>query len=55
MKWNIIADSSCDYVVGAEQSADVRVAKVPFVINIGGKDYVDTAELDVAAMVDELV
>ena len=54
MKWNIIADSSCDYVAGAEVPADVRVAEVPFVVSIGDKDYVDTADLDVAAMVDDM-
>ena len=54
MKWNIIADSSCDYVAGADAPEDIRIAEVPFVINIGGKEYVDSADLDVAAMVDDM-
>lgn len=51
MKWNIIADSSCDLLDFESQNGDIRFASIPFVISIGTKDYVDNEELDVPEMV----
>jgi fatty acid-binding protein DegV len=52
MKWNIITDSSCDMKFDEFKFDNIRLAKVPFVITIDGKDYVDDDNLDVDNMLD---
>ena len=52
MKWNIITDSSCDMKFDDLKFSDIRLAKVPFVFTIDGKDYVDDENLDVDNMID---
>ena len=52
MKWNIITDSSCDMKFDDFKFDNIRLAKVPFVITIDGKDYVDDDNLDVDNMLD---
>lgn len=54
MKWSIITDSSCDLDINMPISEHVELDEVPFVLTIDGKDYVDTAELDVPDMVDAM-
>ena len=54
MKWSIVTDSSCDLNVNEPISPMAQLDEVPFVMNIDGKDYVDTADLDVAGMVDAM-
>lgn len=51
MKRNIITDSSCDLYNLEEQSGKIRFASVPFVINIGNRDFVDDEKLNIAEMV----
>lgn len=51
MKWNIITDSSCDLYNLDEQSEKIRYASVPFVINIGNRDFVDDEKLNTVEMV----
>ena len=50
MKWSIVVDSSCNGSA-VEETEGVGFEKVPFVIQIGGRDYVDDGALDVAGMV----
>ena len=54
MKWCIVVDSSCDLSPQSLASETIRFAEVPFVISIGEEDYVDTASMDVNAMVDAM-
>lgn len=54
MSWSIITDSSCDYVAEKTQSENISIAKVPFIISIGEKDYVDDEKLNVAEMIDDM-
>ena len=51
MKWNIITDSSCNLYHLDEQSEKIRFASIPFVINIGSRDFVDDEKLNTAEMV----
>lgn len=51
MKWNIITDSSCSLYHLDEQSEKIRFASIPFVINIGSRDFVDDEKLNTAEMV----
>lgn len=51
MKWNIITDSSCDLYDLNEYADEIRFASIPFVINIGNRDFVDNEELNTAEMV----
>jgi len=54
MKWSIITDSSCDLNIHVPISQQVQLDEVPFVMNIDGKDYVDTVDLDVPDMIDAM-
>ena len=54
MKWRIITDSSCDLNVNESISDCVELDEVPFTLTIDGKDYVDTVDLDVPGMVDDM-
>lgn len=54
MNWCIVTDSSCDLVVDHALPENVQIREVPFVINIGGKDYVDTPDLDVEKMLSDM-
>ena len=42
MKWNIIADSSCDLKSIAHVYDNIEFSTVPFTINIDDDIYVDT-------------
>ena len=55
LKWNIIADSSCDLFELEAPAEDIRFATVPFVIRVGEEDFVDDKALDLSAMVDAMV
>ncbi|MCR5371995.1 MAG: DegV family protein [Solobacterium sp.] len=46
--WNIITDSSCDWL--PEDTEDIHFAYIPFIMNIEGKQYLDTDDLDVDGM-----
>ena len=53
-KWGIIADSSCDYMPHALDDTDIVMDSVPFVISIGGRDYLDLEDLDTLAVCDAI-
>ena len=48
LDWLIAADSSCDL------PESEFGAKVPFIISVGSRDYWDTEELEVEAMLDDM-
>lgn len=50
MKWRIVTDSSCDYLLDRELPEYITVSEVPFSILIGKQTYVDTSDLDVTSM-----
>ena len=52
MIWNIITDSSCDLQTLSfnDENNELRYDSVPFVLNIGGEDFVDDDTLDEAAI-----
>lgn len=50
MKWNIVADSSCDLRSSDIACSETGFFTVPFILNIDGKDYVDTEDMDVPEM-----
>lgn len=54
MKWSIVTDSSCDYVLDRELLKNVSLAEVPFIINVGSKDYIDTEDIDISEMLDDM-
>ncbi|MGI6498963.1 MAG: DegV family protein [Oscillospiraceae bacterium] len=51
MKWNIIADSSCDLKNITRICDNIRFSTVPFIINIGADSYVDDETLDTNIMI----
>ncbi len=54
MKWNIIADSSCDLTTAYINTENVRFSTIPFIISVGEKDYTDDEELDVGLMMSDM-
>ncbi len=54
MKWNIIADSSCDLLRRENLADDTRFASIPFVITVDNVDYVDDEALDTTALLDAM-
>ena len=50
--WNIITDSSCDWL--PEDTEDIHFAYIPFIMNIEGKQYLDTDDLDVDGMLSAM-
>ena len=46
--WNIITDSSCDWL--PEDYGDFHFEKIPFIMNIEDRQYLDTPDLDVGEM-----
>ena len=53
-QWNIVADSSCDDVIEERTDGAVRMARVPFVIRVGERDFPDVPGLPLSAMLDEM-
>ena len=54
MKWNIVADSSCDLKQFAQEDERIEFSSVPFVIRAGDREFIDDENLDVAEMVNAL-
>lgn len=54
MKWNIVADSSCDLFPTSYQDGEVELSSVPFIITVGDHDFVDTEDLDIMSMVEAM-
>ncbi len=50
MKWNIVADSSCDLKSTDIVCPETGFSTVPFIFNIDGKDYIDTEDMNVEAL-----
>ena len=50
MSWAIIADSSCNLRDYTPQAPDTIYAYAPLKINVGGTEYADDANLDVAEL-----
>ena len=51
MKWNIIADSSCDMFDNQLQDDSVGFCTIPFYINVGNVEFVDDEHLDTGELV----
>lgn len=51
MKWRIVTDSSCDYLLDRELPEHITISEVPFSIIIGKQTYVDTSDLDISSMI----
>lgn len=51
MKWNIIADSSCDLFDLEKPCENISYLNVPFIINIETKEYIDDELLDTSNLV----
>lgn len=54
MKWNIVTDSSCDLKQFAQEDERISFSTVPFVIQVGEREFIDDESLDVAEMVNAL-
>lgn len=54
MRWNIIADSSCDLFVLEKHYSEISFSTVPFVINIDSSDFVDNETLSASQMVSAM-
>jgi DegV family protein with EDD domain len=54
MKWNIVADSSCDLMKNDVGCEEVGFSTVNFVLRVGNHDYIDDEQLDVLKMLDDM-
>ena len=54
MKWNIVADSSCDLMSKDISCDEVGFSTIPFVLNIGGKEFIDDENLNISNMIEEM-
>ncbi len=54
MKWNIVADSSCDIMEIPGLAEDAGFSTIPFVITVGKTDYIDDENLDTAVMLADM-
>ncbi len=54
MKWGIVTDSSCDLFASVDEKNQISISSVPFVINVGEKDFVDSESLDIPEMLDAM-
>lgn len=50
MKWNIVTDSSCDLPSAVRMGGTLKIASVPFSIQVGGHSFVDNEQLDRPAL-----
>lgn len=54
MKWNIVTDSSCDLFDLEVPNESVSFSSVPFVINVGNKDFLDDSSLNTKELIDSM-
>ena len=54
MKWNIVADSSCDIFELESQNEQIDFSTVPFVISVDNKDYIDDENINLDEMIDQM-
>jgi len=52
MKWNIVADSSCDLKQADVSCQEVSFSTVPFILHIDEQEFVDDEALDVLGMME---
>ncbi len=52
MKWNIVADSSCDIKQFAPEDERIAFSTVPFVLRAGDREFIDDERLNVGEMID---
>lgn len=50
MSWAIVADSSCNLRSWKPQAPDTTFVSVPLTIHVGGEEFIDDANLDVAEL-----
>ena len=50
MAWKIVVDTACDFREIPNKADNVTYERVPFTLQIEGKDYVDTLDLDIDEM-----
>lgn len=50
MSWAIVADSSCNLRSWKPQAPDTTFVSVPLTIHVGGEEFIDDADLDVAEL-----
>lgn len=53
-EWYIVADSACDLQQQDIDCPEVGFNTIPFSIRVGGREYVDSEDLDIAAMLDDM-
>ena len=54
MKWNIVADSSCDLMKKDVDCEEVGFSTVSFILRVGNCDYIDDEQLNVLKMLDDM-
>ncbi len=54
MKFNIIADSSCDLSNDYITEDNIRLSIIPLTINVGEKSFIDNENLDITEMLTEM-
>ena len=54
MKWNIVADSSCDLFDTDLSDPEIGFVTVPFVLQVGEREFLDDAGLSVPEMLDAM-
>ncbi|MCM1246523.1 MAG: DegV family protein [Roseburia sp.] len=54
MKWNIITDSSCDLLPTENLSENIQISSIPFIINVGNRDFVDDETLDTESLINAM-
>ena len=54
MSWTIITDSSNDLRDIPQLPANIIYSMIPFLINVGEKEYIDNDELDIEEMVNDM-
>ncbi len=54
MKWNIVADSSCDLRSSDVACEETGFTTIPFTLRIDERDYVDTEDMNIMEMVEAM-
>ena len=52
MKWHLVADTACDLHTLEGGKDLIDFATIPFTIRIGGKEYIDDEDMDIAGMLE---
>lgn len=54
MKWNIVADSSCDLRSTDIACEEVGFSTIPFALRIDDKDYIDSEDMNIPEMIEAM-